>query len=78
MSSSSLYRIGGIVLIIAAMHEQIQQYRSSGVTMLLHTPESLPQMPAAVEVACYRILQEALTNVVRHAHAHTCTIHLKT
>jgi signal transduction histidine kinase len=27
-------------------------------------------------VAAYRIAQEALTNVVRHAHAHTCTIQL--
>jgi signal transduction histidine kinase len=29
-----------------------------------------------VEVACYRIVQEAVTNVVRHAKAATCTVHL--
>jgi len=33
-------------------------------------------LPAAVEVACYRIVQEALTNVVRHAHAKTCHVRL--
>jgi two-component system NarL family sensor kinase len=31
-------------------------------------------LPAAVEVAAYRIIAEALTNVARHAHAHQVTI----
>ena len=35
---------------------------------------NLPALPAAVEVAAYRIAQEALTNVVRHADAHSCTV----
>jgi signal transduction histidine kinase len=39
-------------------------------------PESLPALPAAVEVAAYRIVHEALTNVVRHACAHRCCVHL--
>jgi signal transduction histidine kinase len=29
-----------------------------------------------VEVAAYRIVQEALANVVRHAHAHACAVRL--
>jgi signal transduction histidine kinase len=34
-------------------------------------PSTIP-LPAAVEVAAYRIVTEALTNVVRHAHAREC------
>jgi two-component system NarL family sensor kinase len=38
----------------------------------IEAPEELPPLPAAVEVACYRIVQEAITNVARHAHAKSC------
>lgn len=34
----------------------------------------LPPLSAAVEVAAYRIVLEALTNVIRHAQAHQCAI----
>jgi signal transduction histidine kinase len=36
----------------------------------------LPPLPAAVEVAAYRIVQEALTNVVHHAQAQHCVVRL--
>jgi len=44
--------------------------------MRLDAPAGLPELTAAVEVAVYRIAQEALTNVVRHAQAYRCDIRL--
>lgn len=34
----------------------------------------LPSLPAAVEIAVYRIVQEAITNVARHSQAENCLI----
>lgn len=50
--------------------------RENGLLVFLDAPEQLPSLPAAVEVACYRIAQEATTNVARHARAHNCQIRL--
>ncbi len=48
---------------------------SNGPQMRIVTkPETLPALPAAVEVAAYRIALEAVTNVVRHAQATECTV----
>lgn len=60
--------------LVPALREQAEQYLLEGLRVTLDAPEYLPPLPAAVEVATYRIVQEAMTNVVRHAQAHTCTI----
>jgi signal transduction histidine kinase len=40
-------------------------------------PAPLPELPAAVEVAAYRIAVEAMTNAVRHAGASACRVRLE-
>ena len=62
--------------LVAALREQVAQYQLHNVQVTVDTPESLPTLPAAVEVAAYRIALEALANVVRHAQASTCAIRL--
>jgi len=61
--------------LVAALRELSLQ-SSDQVSMHLDVPDCLPELPAEVEVVVYRIAQEALTNVVRHAHARHCTIRL--
>lgn len=42
----------------------------------LHAPVPLPALPAAVEVAAYRIVIESVVNVIKHARATSCTVRL--
>jgi signal transduction histidine kinase len=47
---------------------------ASGLDVRLDEEPSPDALPPAVELAVYRIIQEALTNVSRHAHARTATV----
>ncbi len=61
--------------LVAALRESVRQYGEGGCRVEIVTdPQPLTLLPAAVEVALYRIAQEAITNVVRHAHATSCCV----
>jgi signal transduction histidine kinase len=59
-----------------AIRIEVARWREGPLQIGVEATEPLPPLPAAVEVAAYRIVQEAVTNVVRHAQAQRCTIGL--
>jgi signal transduction histidine kinase len=60
--------------LVAAMRALASREASLGTRGDVRAPDSVPPLAAAVEVAAYRIVQEALTNVARHAIARACTV----
>jgi two-component system NarL family sensor kinase len=47
---------------------------AAGLSVSVAASDDLPALPAAVEVAAYRIVVEAVTNTVRHAGARRCQV----
>jgi len=54
-----------------------QSGSTGGLEVAIDASADLEPLPAAVEVAAYRIALEALTNVARHAHASHCQIRMR-
>jgi two-component system NarL family sensor kinase len=61
---------------LASRSVRLDDPEGPGVTIVLEVPTVLPQLPASVDVAAYRIICEALTNVTRHASARSCAVRL--
>lgn len=60
---------------LAGALKQVAQRLSAGsaLTVVVEVTD-LPALPAAMEVAAFRIVTEAVTNVVRHSGASTCRV----
>lgn len=54
---------------VADLDRLVETTRETGLEVDLHRRGDLTDLPADVELAVYRVVQESLTNVTRHAHA---------
>ena len=64
--------------LVTAIREHLAPYtRPNGMRVTFDITEPMPALPAAVEVAVYRIALEAFTNIVNHAQASACQITIK-
>ena len=67
--------------LVGALQQRADQlsWRADGATVRvrLDVPPEVPPLPAAVEVAAYRIATEALTNIARHSQADCAVVRLR-
>lgn len=63
--------------LVEAVRIETEQIAGATLNLHFHAPTQLPVLPAAVEIAIYRIALEAVTNIVRHAQAQICIITLE-
>lgn len=62
--------------LLGAIRAQAAHGEHNGLRVTVEASEDLPPLPAAVEVAAYRIVLEAVTNAARHAGARDCLVSL--
>ncbi len=62
--------------LVGAVRAYAAQCEAGGLRVRVSAPETVSPLPAAVEVAAYRIAQESITNVMRHSQAKNCSVTL--
>lgn len=68
----------GLVQALRERAASLAARSASGLVIQVHAAEPLAELPGPVEVAAFRIAEEAMTNVVRHARARRCEVRLAT
>jgi len=68
-----LDEVGLVCALRAYLHSQAA---ISGLAIELHAAETPFRLPADHEIACFRVVQEAITNVLRHAGARQIDVHV--
>lgn len=62
--------------LFSAIQEYATNHLRAGLIVWVERNSEIPKLPAAVEVAAYRIVCEALTNVSKHSQATECNVRL--
>src|SRR5690606_21451835 len=63
--------------IASAIEWQVRRFEErTQIPCLVYVPDNLPRLSDAKAIGLFRILQEALTNVMRHAEAHSVEVRL--
>ncbi|MFC0528956.1 sensor histidine kinase [Phytohabitans kaempferiae] len=63
--------------LVGALRAHVAGLPAGAPRVTVDAADPLPPLPAATEVAAYRIVLEAVTNVVRHARASSATVTLR-
>src|SRR6185503_837390 len=64
--------------LLDALRWHVREFkRRTGISVEVEGPES-PRLPAEVEMALFRITQAAMSNIAKHARAHTVRVSLAT
>ncbi len=63
--------------LVAALQARLDTVEGRAILETKLIAEGVSSLPAAVEQALYRVGQEALNNVLRHAHAQRVCVHLR-
>jgi signal transduction histidine kinase len=59
---------------LGRLDDLLEQVRTAGLDVQLEVAGDARQLPPALELSAYRIVQEALTNTLRHANAKHATV----
>jgi signal transduction histidine kinase len=62
---------------LASLAVLVEQVRATGLSIDLELEGDLEGLPAGLDLSAYRIVQEALTNTLKHGHAASASVRLR-